>query len=177
MLFLLMTLLFALRLAVEEEQDQAGYCGVELFNERYTASAGENTDDALIELVPCHCGFSMDCDDTGHGMRLNNKPPVIQINGEASVNVIVGTLDVTLDASSSYDPDEESLPLHFYWKGYNRSNDGQTRLVGIRNAHTSIASVDTANLSAGFYPILLYVSDGHAIRYTTFNVTIFSADE
>ena len=141
--------------------------------------------DPIIEIVPCICGFSMDCLASGapdlnnlyHYINPSNQRPLAGVFGQNAYTIPAGTPNITLNSNATHDPDNWPLGLSFFWRSYNITGyilapTSGIPIVPIANVTAPITTADTSGLAPGFYIILLYASDGQDISYTTLNVTV-----
>lgn len=134
----------------------------------------------IIEDIPCICDFSADCYPNGTidttsaisaVINRNNKIPIADPG--STVEIPMGNFNFTLNATASYDPDNSPKSLTYYWKyfgstpplllPFNLSSFNQT---------DAIINVPSQGHPPGIYIFILYVSDGQAISWNFFNVTI-----
>lgn len=163
----------------------AGSGGVEEWFTTVITPTFRYSTDPIIEIVPCICEFSMDCLPTGepdlnnlyHYINPSNQRPLAGVNGQNAYTIPAGTPNITLNSNASHDPDNGPLGLSFFWRSYNITRyvlapTSGIPVVSIANVTAPVTTADTGSLAPGFYIILLYVSDGQDISYTTLNFTV-----
>lgn len=146
------------------------------------------SNDNVIKIIPCICGFSMDCDANGnidtfnidHHIFVANQRPIAAIYGGYDITIPQGTPNVTLNGNLSADADGSPVPyLTYYWKCYNITNYTWAPVTGIpmftfENELAQQTVAYTGHLLPGFYMVILYVSDGQDVTFTLFNFTILA---
>ena len=149
----------------------------------YSASS-----DPVIEIIPCICGFSMDClpdgtvavNDIDHHIFINNQRPVPGFFGGSSTTIPQGTLNITVNGNLSTDRDFSPHPyLLYYWKAYNITNYTQAPVTGtpmftFQNATNVETLIFTQDLLPGLYVAIMYVSDGQDVTFGLYNFTILA---
>ena len=150
---------------------------------KYVASG-----DPVIEIIPCVCDFSMDCNTDGtvavgnynHRIFINNQAPVPGFFGPGAVTIPAGTPNVTLNGNMSLDRDFSPNPfLTYFWKPYNITNYTLAPVTGIpmfsiQNETSVVTVAYTMNLAPGLYVAILYVSDGQIVTFGLFNFTVLA---
>lgn len=141
--------------------------------------------DPIIQVVPCICQFSCDCLPNGeldltnlyHFINPSNTRPLAAVFGQNVLTIPAGQPNISLNANVSRDPDNGPLGLSYYWKSYNITNYVLDPLSGlpivpIVNVTAQQTYALTGALPNGFYVIILYVSDGQTLSFTTLNFTV-----
>jgi hypothetical protein len=149
---------------------------------RITGYAPEysRSSDKDIRDIPCICDFSVDCiggviDVTSPISSVINRDNKIPIADPGPFPTIPrGNLNVTLNGIASYDDDNGPKPLTYLWEYYQSFPPTLPvfNLSGYDVTQPIIPNIPTTGFPPGTYVFILYVSDGQAISWNFFNVTI-----
>lgn len=134
--------------------------------------------DPIIEVLPCICGFSVDCiggvvdttSDISAYMYLQNALPVPNPGPDQQIPWL--TPSFTLNGTGSYDPDELPGVLRLYWKVYSTPYDPNPPPFDLQDPTNALVTINTSALTPGTYLFVLYASDSQTVTFTMFNLTI-----
>lgn len=139
------------------------------------------SNDLLVGQIPCICNFSMDCNAAGEPYNQSQVPSAyIFINNVLPIpdpgpNLMLPltTPFFELNATLSYDPDHGPFPLSYYWAFYGAFGVASGRMViNITDPTSPLINISSGDLQPGTFIFILYVSDGQAVTFVSFNVTI-----
>ena len=137
--------------------------------------------DPKLMAVPCVCDFSMDCLEPGTAditsdatfqLSLNNAVPVCSAG--APLVISLGTPNITLNATQSFDPDGGPGIFSVQWGIYSTPYGPGLQPFNITVPSAMEYTIDSSNLTSGVYIFILWTSDQQAITVCTWNVTILS---
>lgn len=131
-----------------------------------------------IAILPCICGFNLDCingqadltSTASAPVKLNNAVPVPYPGPDIQINWFTPTF--LLNASGSYDPDNAPFPLNVYWRVNSTPYDPSPPPFTLDDPTAFEILVNSSTLDPGSYIFVLYASDGQAWPFVYFNVTI-----
>jgi hypothetical protein len=136
------------------------------------------SNDPIIAAVPCDCDFSVNClpngeidfEDQTMTILLSNIQPIC-IAG-IPIEIPLGSPNVTLDASGSYDPDLLPFPFTTYWVILATPYDPSPPPFTLGDPRATTIYINFTNLISGNYAFLLYASDLQSQVPCVFNVTV-----
>lgn len=147
------------------------------FSPEYTRS-----DHIIIRDIPCVCDFSVDCFPNGTYdlsspvsavINRDNKLPIADPG--SAIEIPMGNFNFTLNATASYDPDNGPKVLSYFWKYYGALPTLSPPFdLSTYDQTLPIIEIPTQGFPPGIYTFILYVSDGQAISWNFFNVTILA---
>jgi hypothetical protein len=165
-------------IAFNQDFDSQAYL---FYSGRVTAYKPEydRSSQGIIKDIPCICGFSVDCiggvidtNSTASAyINPDNKIPIADPG--PTIEIPSGNFNFTLNATLSYDDDNGPKPLSYLWK-YFGSTPSILPPVNLSSFDVTqpIIVVPSEGFPPGIYVFILYVSDGQAISWNFFNVTI-----
>lgn len=135
--------------------------------------------DPQLSQVPCVCDFSMDCTVPGYAdlvsyatfqLSLSNSVPICSPGPATSIPL--NSPSFTLNATTSYDPDNGPGGLFVQWGIYGTPYDPNPPPFTIPNPGAFVNVINATGLISGDYFFILWVSDQQDIPVCIWNLTI-----
>ena len=134
--------------------------------------------DEVLRIIPCICGFSMDCDDSGKMdssivsgvMNLDNILPLPDAG--QSFTIPIGQTNIKLFGNKTNDPDNSPGPLSTYWKVYSKPVGSNPVIISDPQLLNIV--IDSTDFSLGLYSFVIYASDTQDITFAFVNITVIN---